>query len=560
MTTNNNFRVKNGLETPIAKIGDITLSDNSGQLSAQVITPGGTQSFAKSAVYNALMDFNDSATPYELMSNTAFTVNGSGTFDSNHNAPFDNSGATYTYRSMSAASSNYIYLNSAVDFSGLNTSDWTIDLWMRIDSAGDSAGNQTFVNGSGFGQGPNNIWFGIDNGITSGSGTLRCGVGGANNNASTYNPPVDQWIHIGLVKSGTSFYYLCNGVTEAITGDPGLIFPTQLELFGGQRNAGWGAGNIANLRIANKALFPTGTYTLPTAADYTTTGNISVTTPTSSVDALNIPTYTAGTNITIANNVISSSIDQSLNTTDNVTFNRVNLASGDGLATRYIGYTNNTTQGTYFDLTSGQADINSDIIQFWSGQHGAHRATIDSSGFKIEAGNLIFPDNTTQSTAATQGGTGYTGSAGSNGIDGTNGTNGLDGATGYTGSAGSNGTDGAIGYTGSAGASGTIMPQLSTATSYTTVADDSGKHIYWNNASTGTVTISSNASVAYDIGTSIAIVNPVGSGALNIAVDTDVLVMAGVGNTGTRTLLAPGMATVLKIGTNTWMISGAGLT
>jgi hypothetical protein len=41
---------------------------------------------------------------------------------------------------------------------------------------------------------------------------------------------------------------------------------------------------------------------------------------------------------------------------------------------------------------------------------------------------------------------------------------------------------------------------------------------------------------------------------------TDTLLLAGTGATGSRTLAAFGMATLLKITSTSWMISGNGLT
>ena len=47
---------------------------------------------------------------------------------------------------------------------------------------------------------------------------------------------------------------------------------------------------------------------------------------------------------------------------------------------------------------------------------------------------------------------------------------------------------------------------------------------------------------------------------LTIGITTDTLRMVGTGTTGSRTLAANGMATLLKITSTEWLISGAGLT
>lgn len=72
-----------------------------------------------------------------------------------------------------------------------------------------------------------------------------------------------------------------------------------------------------------------------------------------------------------------------------------------------------------------------------------------------------------------------------------------------------------------------------------------------------TFTIDSNANVAYPIGTALTFINEINT--VTIAINSDTLVQAGTGSTGSRTLAANGMATALKITSTKWMISGAGL-
>jgi hypothetical protein len=102
------------------------------------------------------------------------------------------------------------------------------------------------------------------------------------------------------------------------------------------------------------------------------------------------------------------------------------------------------------------------------------------------------------------------------------------------------------------------IPQNSQSTNYTTVAADSGKHLF---TATGaiTFTIAANSSVAYPIGTAITFVNT-NATAISIAINSDTLTQAGSTNTGTRTLAQNGVATAIKIGTTAWVISGTGLT
>lgn len=88
---------------------------------------------------------------------------------------------------------------------------------------------------------------------------------------------------------------------------------------------------------------------------------------------------------------------------------------------------------------------------------------------------------------------------------------------------------------------------------------DSGKHI---NITTGGVTIPGNtggtAPVAFPIGTTVVIYNNSAS-SQTIEIDTDVMRLAGTTASGTRTLAPYGLATVIKIFTNGWVISGAGV-
>jgi hypothetical protein len=104
------------------------------------------------------------------------------------------------------------------------------------------------------------------------------------------------------------------------------------------------------------------------------------------------------------------------------------------------------------------------------------------------------------------------------------------------------------------------LPQSSdagTTGSYTLKDVDAGKHVYAS--ATRTVTIPSNSTTAFPIGTTIVFIT--GSGAtMTIAITTDTLLLAGVGTTGSRTLAPFGMATAVKITATSWMISGAGLT
>lgn len=116
-----------------------------------------------------------------------------------------------------------------------------------------------------------------------------------------------------------------------------------------------------------------------------------------------------------------------------------------------------------------------------------------------------------------------------------------------------NGTD-KIGYL--------TIPQNIQSNAYELILSDSGKHIYHPSTDTTarTWTIPANSAVPFPIGTAITMVNDTSAGAITIAITSDTLVFSPAGTTGSRTLAANGMATILKIGTTRWMISGVGLT
>jgi hypothetical protein len=101
----------------------------------------------------------------------------------------------------------------------------------------------------------------------------------------------------------------------------------------------------------------------------------------------------------------------------------------------------------------------------------------------------------------------------------------------------------------------------SQSASYTAVAADSGKLILHPASDTNprTFTIPANSSVPYQNGTVLSFVNMTSS-AVTISITSDTLLLAGTGNTGSRTLAQWGIATATKINSTAWLISGTGLT
>ena len=108
----------------------------------------------------------------------------------------------------------------------------------------------------------------------------------------------------------------------------------------------------------------------------------------------------------------------------------------------------------------------------------------------------------------------------------------------------------AVGYRG--------WPSTNPTTPYTPVIADAGRQLIY--AGAATLNIPLNSSVAYPIGTEFKITNN-GAGVITITPIAGVtLKLAGSSSTGTRSVGANGIATLTKAGTDTWFITGAGVT
>jgi hypothetical protein len=102
------------------------------------------------------------------------------------------------------------------------------------------------------------------------------------------------------------------------------------------------------------------------------------------------------------------------------------------------------------------------------------------------------------------------------------------------------------------------MPQVASG-NVTLALSDSGKHFYNTTASPQTITVPSFANVAFGNGTVISIANQSTS---NISVDLQsgvILYLAGNATSAARTITSYGVATLLKVNTNTWFINGSGV-
>jgi hypothetical protein len=99
------------------------------------------------------------------------------------------------------------------------------------------------------------------------------------------------------------------------------------------------------------------------------------------------------------------------------------------------------------------------------------------------------------------------------------------------------------------------IPQNAQTAAYQIVLADAGKHI---SITTGGITVPANASLAFPVGSTIVIFNNSGS-SQTIAITSDTMRLAGTASTGSRTLAQYGLATLVKVNTTEWAISGAGL-
>jgi hypothetical protein len=104
------------------------------------------------------------------------------------------------------------------------------------------------------------------------------------------------------------------------------------------------------------------------------------------------------------------------------------------------------------------------------------------------------------------------------------------------------------------------VPQNGQTSNYTLVLADAGKHIFHASGAgaSDTYTIPANSSVAFPLGTVLTFINR-DSNTVSIAINTDTLILGASSSTGTRSLLANGIATAVKVETTVWIITGTGL-
>jgi hypothetical protein len=103
------------------------------------------------------------------------------------------------------------------------------------------------------------------------------------------------------------------------------------------------------------------------------------------------------------------------------------------------------------------------------------------------------------------------------------------------------------------------IPQVSFTGNATIATTDAGKHFYSTQSSNFTLTIANNASQGFQVGAAITVVNQ-GTGTITIAQGSGVtMYLAGNATASNRSVATFGMATIMKVATDTWFINGTGV-
>lgn len=104
------------------------------------------------------------------------------------------------------------------------------------------------------------------------------------------------------------------------------------------------------------------------------------------------------------------------------------------------------------------------------------------------------------------------------------------------------------------------IPQNATSTSFQFAQGDAGEHFYSTNAGSTTLTVPTNATAAISVGSAFTVVNN-GTTAITVTTTGTTVYKAGTSTAWASggTLAVRGMATFMKVATDTWFVSGSGL-
>lgn len=99
------------------------------------------------------------------------------------------------------------------------------------------------------------------------------------------------------------------------------------------------------------------------------------------------------------------------------------------------------------------------------------------------------------------------------------------------------------------------IPLVTKSAAYTITLGDVGQGI----SASASITVPANATTAFAVGDTTALYNNSGSSITVAAASGVTLRLAGSSTTGSRTLAQRGLASLIKVGTDEWVISGMGV-
>ena len=169
----------------------------------------------------------------------------------------------------------------------------------------------------------------------------------------------------------------------------------------------------------------------------------------------------------------------------------------------------------------------------------------------------------TSGGSGSSGTSGVSGSSGTSGIDGSSGTSGIDGSSGTSGGAGATGSSGTSGVNGSSGTSGSAGPTGATgdynlpnspkSVDYSATGGDEGTLIIFSSGSATNLTIPSNASYPFAVGTQLLITRG-GVGEVGVTAASPVIINSTAGYLRLTSQYSGG--SLVKTDTDTWYLFG----
>lgn len=230
----------------------------------------------------------------------------------------------------------------------------------------------------------------------------------------------------------------------------------------------------------------------------------------------------------------------------------------------YSGYSGNST--------SGYSGYSGSGLSGYSGYSGSGLSGYSGySGYSGKSGYSGYSGDSGKSGYSGTGSSGYSGYSGAGGISGKSGYSGYSGSgisgysgvgtSGYSGYSGKDGAASASGYSGKSGYSGnsgysgysgpnTLLFTTQTNTDYTLSLSDAGAGVNMTSSSPHTLTIPTNASVPFPIGTQV-VVRQGGTGSVTVSPSIGVTIDAQ----STVMNAQNSLIAAIKVGTDEWLLS-----